>query len=146
MDLNRYRFHSEWPVSSDCGTTYAVLRDIGSYAKWWPEVKRVAPLDMTRASVRITGVLPYSLNFVLQLEADDPDGKVLRVSLQGDLDGWSSWRLLESPDGCRLLYDQEVVVRKRLLRVLAPVARPIFRLNHALMMRRGRRGLCRWLV
>jgi hypothetical protein len=36
---------------------------------------------------------------------------------------------------------QDVVVNKALLRALAPVARPVFRANHAAMMWRGQRGL-----
>lgn len=45
----------------------------------------------------------------------------------------------------RLVIDQRVVVTKPLLRALAPVARPLFRANHTLMMRRGQRGLRAYL-
>ena len=45
----------------------------------------------------------------------------------------------------RLLFEQEVEVKKPLVRVLSPVARPLFRFNHALMMRRGDHGLNRYL-
>ncbi|MEX2588432.1 MAG: SRPBCC family protein [Actinomycetota bacterium] len=146
MDLNRYRFHARWSVDADCQSTYAALRDLGSYSSWWPEVKSVIPLSATRAVVRIMGVLPYCLEFVLEQQIDDPESGILRASLVGDLQGWSSWRIEENSAGCGLTYEQEVVVNKRLLRALAPIARPVFRLNHVLMMLRGRRGLQRYLA
>lgn len=145
MDLNHYRFHSEWMVDADRGTTYEALRDLVSYALWWPEVKSVVPLDSTRAAVVITGLLPYRLQLVLEQQSADAGAGTLKASLAGDLQGWSSWQVEENGTGCRLLYDQEVLVNKRLLRLLAPVARPVFRLNHALMMLRGERGLQRYL-
>lgn len=146
MDLNHYRFHTEWAVDADCRAAYAALKDLGSYASWWPEVKSVVPLSATRAAVLIMGLLPYCLEFVLEQQIDDEESGTLRASLMGDLQGWSSWRVHDSAPGCRLVYEQEVVVKKRLLRVMAPIARPVFKLNHALMMRRGRRGLQRHLA
>lgn len=148
MDLNHYRFHAEWTVDADCRTVYEALKDLGSYASWWPEVKSVVPLSATRAAVLIMGLLPYCLEFVLEQQIDDEKAGTLKASLVGDLQGWSSWRVRDrgSGSGCSLIYDQEVVVQKRLLRALAPVARPVFKLNHALMMRRGHRGLQRHLA
>jgi len=50
------------------------------------------------------------------------------------------------PRLARLEISLQVVVNKRLLRRLAPVARPLFRANHAAMMRRGHRGLRAYLA
>lgn len=132
-------------MDADRSAVYGVLSDLRTYASWWPEVKSVLPLSPTKAVVLIMGLLPYSLEFVLEQQVADGDSGELRAGLEGDLDGWSSWRMEQSGSSTRLLYDQEVVVNKRLLRALAPVARPVFRLNHALMMHRGQRGLRRYL-
>ena len=43
------------------------------------------------------------------------------------------------------LYEQEVEVRKPLMRRLALPCRPVFLANHAAMMRGGRRGLAAYL-
>ena len=48
---------------------------------------------------------------------------------------------LEVGPGTRLLFEQDVVVRKPLMRLLALPGRPFFTANHALMMRSGRTGL-----
>lgn len=130
-----------WSVAADFDTTFTALRDLRSYAKWWPEVKSVIPVSEERAVVLIMGMLPYALEFLMEAEVDDPSAGVLRAGLTGDLVGFSSWTVEQGDDGCRLIYDQEVEVTKRLLQVLAPVARPFFKLNHRVMMRRGERGL-----
>ncbi|HEX2148892.1 MAG TPA: SRPBCC family protein [Actinomycetota bacterium] len=144
--MNFYRFHSEWTVPADFETTFPVLQDLRTYARWWPEVKSVLPVSEDRAVVLIMGVLPYSLEFLMEKEVDDASSGVLRAGLSGDLEGFSSWTVKPENGGCRLVYDQEVEVTKRLLQVLAPVARPFFRLNHRLMMSRGQKGLRAFLA
>ena len=44
------------------------------------------------------------------------------------------------------VFDEEVVTTKRTLNVLAPVARPLFKLNHEFMMRHGEAGLRTFLA
>lgn len=109
-------------------------------------MKSVIPVSEDRAVVLIMGLLPYSLEFLMEKEVDDASAGVLRAGLSGDLEGFSSWTVKPEDGGCRLVYDQEVEVTKRLLQVLAPVARPFFRLNHRLMMYRGQKGLRAFLA
>ena len=123
-----------------------MLQDLRTYARWWPEVKSVIPVSEDRAVVLIMGLLPYSLEFLMEKEVDDASAGVLRAGLSGDLEGFSRWTVKPEDGGCRLVYDQEVEVTKRLLQVLAPVARPFFRLNHRLMMYRGQKGLRAFLA
>lgn len=104
------------------------------------------PVTEDRAVVLIMGMLPYSLEFLMDRMEDDPEEGLLKAGLSGDLKGFSSWQVRAEDDGCRLVYDQEVEVHKKLLRTMAPVARPLLRMNHALMMRRGQRGLRRYLA
>lgn len=103
------------------------------------------PVTEDRAVVLIMGVLPYSLEFLMEKEIDDPVSGILRAGLTGDLEGFSSWEVRSSDAGCHLIYDQEVDVTKRLLQVLGPVARPLLKMNHKLMMLRGERGLRSYL-
>ena len=98
-------------------------------------------MNEDRAVVLIMGLLPYALEFLMEKQVDDPESGILKAGLTGDLEGFSSWAVEQQGEGCRLIYDQEVEVTKRLLQKLAPVARPLFKLNHALMMHRGERGL-----
>jgi hypothetical protein len=143
--LNHYRFTSLWKVPGSLHQIFDVISRLETYPSWWPEVKEINPIDGTSADARISALLPYSLRFSMSQEVADREAGILRARLAGDLDGYSSWTLKDTPDGCSLQFDQEVVVNKVCLRILAPVARPVFRLNHAVMMYRGERGLRRYL-
>jgi hypothetical protein len=86
-------------------------------------------------------LLPYELRFVSrQRRGPHPHG-VIDAELRGDLEGFARFTVVDADAGCHLLYDQEVVTNKGMLRTLAPLARPAFRANHALMMRHGEQGL-----
>lgn len=126
--------------------TFGVLKDLRTYAKWWPEVKSVIPVNDEKAVLLIMGVLPYALEFLMEKQVEDSESGVLSAAMTGDLIGFSSFTVRPEGDGCRLIYEQEVDVGKRLLRILAPVARPLFRLNHRLMMHRGEKGLRQFLA
>lgn len=146
VDRNRYVFHSEWEVDAPVGDVVAVLTDFERYPEWWPEVKEVRRLDDGRFETVCRAALPYELRFVMEASNYDIAVGTIEGRLSGDLEGFSRWTLGPSGSRTRLLYDQEVVTHKRLLNVLAPVARPAFRANHALMMRHGRAGLRTFLA
>lgn len=70
---------------------------------------------------------------------------MLEVALYGDLEGWVRWTILPGTTGgtggTRVVFEEEVIVNKPLMRRLAVPCRPLFRANHALMLRQGRHGL-----
>jgi len=71
---------------------------------------------------------------------------LLRAQLSGDLEGFASWEITGRDGGTDLVFDQEVVVNKPLLRRLVLLGRPFFRGNHDLMMRGCLKGLKRVLA
>ncbi|MFE7511167.1 SRPBCC family protein [Streptomyces sp. NPDC057540] len=141
MDRNRYRFRCVWRLAAPPDAVYAVLERAEEYPRWWPQVREVVPVDDTTGTARFRSLLPYDLVVTARALRRDPAARVLEVGLGGDLEGWARWTLAPEGTGTRALYEQEVEVRARLLRVLAVPGRPFFRANHALMMRGGRRGL-----
>jgi hypothetical protein len=147
MVLTEYEFRHEWSVPAKIGDVYDVLVDVGLYPCWWPQVRAVAWAGEDRVLFVCRSMLPYSLEFVASRRREDLDAGVLEAELAGDLDGWARWSLFPSDEaassapGTRVVYEQHVVTTTWLLRVLAPVARPALRANHAWMMRAGERGL-----
>ncbi|MFI1420635.1 SRPBCC family protein [Streptomyces sp. NPDC020731] len=142
MDWNHYRFRSLWTLSAPAPVVYRVLERIEDYPLWWPQVRDVTRLDDTSGIVRIRSLLPFDLSATLSEGRRDPDAGILEVGLSGDIDGWARWTVTRlGPGGSLARYEQEVDVRRPLLRRLAVPARPAFHLNHTLMMRAGRRGL-----
>ncbi|MET7442000.1 SRPBCC family protein [Streptomyces sp. NPDC004082] len=145
MDWCRYRFRSLWTLPAPVGDVYTALERAEDYPLWWPQVRRVDRVDDTTGIIRIRSFVPYDLVFTAKEVRRDPVAGVLEIGMTGDLDGWARWTLTADGTGTRARYDQEVEVRKPLMRRLAVPGRPVFRANHALMMRAGRRGLGAYL-
>ncbi|MFD9095377.1 SRPBCC family protein [Streptomyces collinus] len=145
MDWNHYRFHSRWSLPAPPATVYAALERPEGYPHWWPQVRTVNRLDDATGVLTIRSALPYAMTFTARTTRRDPAAGVLAVALSGDIEGWARWTVTAEGPGTLARYDQEVDVRKPLLRLLAVPGRPVFRVNHRLMMRAGRRGLLRHL-
>jgi hypothetical protein len=147
MTGNRYEFLNHWSVDAAPDSAYTVLEALDRYPRWWPEVREVRQVSEQAYALRCRSVLPYDLVFVTHEGKRDPVNRVLEARLTGDLEGFSRWTITPAAGGgADLLFEEEVVTSKALLRRLAPIARPAFRANHALMMRHGERGLRTYLA
>ncbi|MFE6411754.1 SRPBCC family protein [Streptomyces sp. NPDC057837] len=145
MDWNHYRFRSLWPLPVPPAAVYEVLERPEDYPRWWRQVREVTRLDGTTGVIRIRSVLPYDMTFTAREVRRDPATGVLEIAVSGDIEGWARWTVTPRGTGSLARYDQVVSVGKPLLRRFAVPGRPVFRANHALMMRSGRRGLLRHL-
>ncbi|MFE5262135.1 SRPBCC family protein [Streptomyces coelicoflavus] len=141
MDWNHYRFRSLWPLPAPAPDVYRALERIEDYPRWWHQVREVTRIDDTTGVIRVRSLLPYDLRTTVREGRRDPVEGVLEVAMSGDMEGWARWTVAPHGSGTVVRYDQEVVVGKPLLRRLAVPGRPLFRANHRLMMRAGRRGL-----
>ncbi|MDX3585663.1 SRPBCC family protein [Streptomyces europaeiscabiei] len=146
MDWCHYRFRSRWDLPAPPAAVYDVLQRADDYPHWWPQVREVIRIDDTTGIIRIRSALPYDLAFTAREVRRDAAAGILEIEMTGDLDGWARWTLTADGPGTLARYDQEVDVAKPLLRRLAVPGRPVFRANHALMMRAGRRGLLAYLA
>ncbi|QOV45621.1 SRPBCC family protein [Streptomyces chromofuscus] len=145
MDWTHYRFRSLWPLPAPPAAVYAVLERTEEYPRWWRQVREVERRDDATGVIRVRSLLPYDLTFTAREVRRDPGAGVLQVAMYGDIEGWAGWTVTPTGSGCLARYDQVVDVRKPLLRRLAVPGRPVFRANHWLMMRAGRRGLLAYL-
>jgi hypothetical protein len=144
--LHRYRFRSRWELSAPGRCVYRVLADPRSYPVWWPEIREVRQLGEHSGVMRFRSVLPYELAVVVGEARRDPVAGVLEARLDGDLEGLTRWTVTaRGPARATAVFDEDVVVRKPLMRILGLPGRPAFRANHALMMRHGRAGLAHYL-
>ncbi|MFE6776000.1 SRPBCC family protein [Streptomyces sp. NPDC057702] len=138
-----YRFRSSWVLGASADAVYAVLERVEEYPDWWPQVRAAEARGDHGGVMRFRSLLPYDLRVVAHERRRDPVGRVLEIAMDGDLDGWARWTVRPQAGGreCRAVFEQEVELRKPLLRRLGPPCRPFLVLNHALMMRGGQRGL-----
>ncbi|MFI6038342.1 SRPBCC family protein [Streptomyces sp. NPDC051315] len=145
MDWTHYRFRSLWPLPAHPTAVYAALERPEDYPRWWPQVREVNRLDDGTGVITIRSLLPYAMTFTAREVRRDPGAGVLQVALSGDIEGWARWTVTAAGPGALARYDQVVDVNKPLLRTFAVPGRPVFRANHRLMMRAGRRGLTAYL-
>jgi hypothetical protein len=75
----------------------------------------------------------------------DPETRVLRARLDGDLTGTSRWTISADGGGSLAVFDEDVAVGKAMLRAAGRLLRPALRFNHDLMMRAGEKGLRAYL-
>ncbi|HUQ17095.1 MAG TPA: SRPBCC family protein [Candidatus Saccharimonadales bacterium] len=144
MAEHRYHFVSQWTAAAPAEAAYAAIYEVTRYPAWWPEVKEVRRLSEEHLWLRTRSLLPYDLAFDLRRTIADPVGGVLEAVLSGDLEGRIRWTIETAEtaeSGCRITFDENVVTNKRALNVFAPIARPAFVANHALMMSHGKAGL-----
>jgi len=141
MDWCHYRFRSRWDLDAPPAAVFAALADGDGYPRWWPQVRDVRRVDDRTGTARFRSLVPYDLRLTVTEADRDPARGTLRITFSGDLEGWARWTVTARGAGTRALFEQDVVARKPLLRRFAVLGRPLFRANHALMMRAGRRGL-----
>jgi hypothetical protein len=146
-ELHRYRFRSAWDLAAPAERVLAVLADPLTYPLWWPQILEVRQLTDDSGRMRFRSLLPYELGVTVHATRNDPGAGVLEARLVGDLEGVTRWTV--SPAGeCHALavFEEDVEVRKPLMRLLALPGRPAFRANHAWMMRCGRLGMAHYLA
>lgn len=140
-----FRFREDWTLSVEPETVLDRLIDLEAYPTWWRQVRAVEQLSPDRARVRARSVLPVPLDLVLTREREDRAAGRLRVGIEGDLQGYVEVQVTRVPGGCRVLWEQRVLLTRPGLRHLAgvPPVRWALRANHAVMMRSARTGLSR---
>ncbi|MFG2131341.1 SRPBCC family protein [Streptomyces sp. NPDC048751] len=145
MDWTHYRFRSLWTLPAPPAAVYDALEHAEDYPRWWRQVREVTRLDDTTGVLRIRSLLPYDMTFTAREVRREPAAGVLEIAMSGDIDGWARWTVTPAGTGTLARYEQVVDVNKPLLRRFAVPGRPVFRANHRLMMRAGRRGLAGYL-
>jgi len=141
-----YRLDSLWHLDAPLERVFEALADIEGYERWWPQVRGIHRLDADTGRVLIRSLLPYTLDLVLTRAVQDEPRGILRVDIDGDLQGWCAWQLTAEGPGTSARFSQEVEVTVPMLQRAPRAVRPLLRGNHAHMMRSGERGLRTYLT
>lgn len=142
MDLNYYRFDLAWEISHARDAVFDALTKIEDYPQWWSDYREVRRIDEETVAIVLQSSLPYKLRLTNRFLICDQQRGHFRLALDGDIAGWIDFAMTDQPSGAtRVHITQECTAEKRLLRMLAPIARRAFAHNHALTMRRGHLGL-----
>ena len=147
--MNTYHFITRWIVEATCEEVYRILEDVDSLADWWPSVyldvhilEKGKPGGVGKVVELYTkGWLPYTLRWKFRVtDTHFPTGFSLQAF--GDFIGAGIWTFRTTDTGqCEVIYDWQIQANKPLLKILTPILRPLFSLNHHWAMRMGERSL-----
>ena len=140
-----YAFVDEWDVAAPREPVFEALADARTYPEWWRPVYISAEADGPPAMgvesrQHFKGRLPYTLKTRSRIVALDPPGRI-EADVVGDLRGKGIWTLTERDGGTHVRFDWTVFADRWFLKLLTPVARPLFRWNHDWSAERCREGL-----
>jgi uncharacterized protein YndB with AHSA1/START domain len=143
--MRPYRFVDEWDVDAAPDAVFAAVADAGTYPQWWRpvylEVDAAGPVALGMPSRHhFKGRLPYHLRTHSVIVEIDPPRRVA-ADVDGDLRGRGTWTLTPVANGTHVRFDWQVHADRKLLRVLTPLLRPIFRWNHNWAIARAMEGL-----
>lgn len=143
--LRPYLFVDEWDVAAPPEAVFEAIADSRTYPYWWRpvylEVEADGPASLGAAARQhFKGRLPYHLHTRSVVVEIDPPRRVV-ADVDGDLRGRGAWTLTPNRQGTHVRFDWQVYADRKLLRVLTPVLRPVFRWNHNWAIARARAGL-----
>jgi hypothetical protein len=143
----QYHLVTQWRLSAPVSAVWAELTHPESWPQWWKGVVSVTLLEAGDAGGvgayrRMTwrSALPYRLTFNMRTVRIEPRSLIEAVA-DGELTGTGLWQLTRLGGNTEVRYDWIVDVTKRWMRTLDPIAAPLFRWNHHIVMEWGRKGL-----
>jgi uncharacterized protein YndB with AHSA1/START domain len=146
-----YRFLTTWLLEAPQERVWDAIYESERWPEWWHGVLEADKLEEGDES----GVgqyrryvwkskLPYRLEFFVRTTRVEKP-YLLEGNAEGELAGVGRWRLFERDGVTAALYEWNVHTTRAWMNLLAPLARPIFAVNHDYVMRNGGRGLAKLL-
>jgi len=147
-DHGRFVFFDEWRVGAAPALVWSVLTDLETWPQWWPSVRRVSRVTSDdgpdRWEFRFRTRLPYDMWFTAEVRRDEV-ARTGEATVTGRVAGEAAWRVEPVDGGTRVQFDWEVRPQLAWMRVVSPLARPVFGWNHRSLMAEGAFGLARRL-
>jgi uncharacterized protein YndB with AHSA1/START domain len=146
----RYAFLTTWILDAAREDVWEAIHAVERWPEWWRGVRSVEKLAggdergvgaLYRHEWR--SVIPYPVRFetrITRIEAPH----VIEATADGELAGSGRWRLFAGPE-TTVTYEWNVRTTRAWMNLAAPLARPVFRWNHNVVMHQGGEGLAELL-
>ena len=141
-----YAFLTTWIVDAPREDVWRAIYEIERWPEWWRGVRRVEKLEegddagigaLYRHEWR--SVIPYPVRFETRITDIQPLDLIEAVA-QGELAGTGRWRFFGGPETA-VTYEWNVRTTVPWMNLVAPIARPVFRWNHNVVMHQGGEGV-----
>jgi uncharacterized protein YndB with AHSA1/START domain len=149
--MAEYAFLTTWLLESPREPVWEAIHAQEKWPSWWRGVEEASELrrgDETGlgsvSRMVWKSLMPYRVSFeVTTTRIEYPT--LMEGRAVGELEGTGRWRLYEQDGVTAVLYEWNVRTTRAWMNLLAPVARPVFAVNHDYVMRNGGQGLARLL-
>jgi uncharacterized protein YndB with AHSA1/START domain len=152
MPGSDYQLVTRWTFAAPLPAVWEELMHPERWQEWWRGVRRVELLERgaesgvgARRRMTWRSALPYELTFDMRTTRIEPRSLIEGVA-EGELHGRGIWTLAAEAGGTHVRYDWRVEATRPWMRLLAPVAKPLFAWNHGVVMEWGRAGLAKKLA
>lgn len=141
MAANKYSFLTRWQLRGTCEQMYLLLNDLPTLQAYWPSLYKDVSVDEDGRTVKVRtkGFLPYVIDWMFRVTHQKPF-ESFGIEAWGDLVGKGEWQLRQDGPFVNVEYLWTVSLEKPYLGRI-PFLRPLLSLNHAYVMRQGRKGL-----
>ena len=151
MKNNDYSFVSCWQIAAPVKELWESIYESAYWPKWWKGVECVKIIKENDVN-GINGIreytwksaLPYRLSFQMKL-VEKIEYKLLRGIAFGELEGDGTWQFAEEKGITKVQYAWNVKTTKPWMNYFAFILKPIFNLNHNIVMKWGAKSLAKKL-
>lgn len=147
----QYEFVSHWLIDTDIVTAEQTITDLHHWSDWWEglealEVTGAAPDNVgTEMTCIWRSDSGYRLKLLVRV-TEHIIGKRMTFTSSGDLSGSGDCRFESvSDEQTAITITWNVATTKSWMNMLAPLLRPTFVKNHHRLMKKGERGLNRYI-
>jgi len=152
MAIPQFHLITHWRLVAPVAAVWELLNHPEQWPQWWRAVSAVEMLEPgddrgigAYRRFHWRTALPYEIAFnVRTTQIIEP--LLIEGQADGELTGIGRWQLTSSGSATEVRYDWIVDVTQPWMRVLLPIARPVFRWNHDVVMRWGEEGIRQRLV
>ena len=145
--MKAYEFVAIWRVEAPIDRVWNEIYQSKDWPTWWKGVESVVEIrkgdESGLGSIhRYTwkSKLPYKLSFDMQTVRIEPPVLLEGIAM-GELQGRGLWQLSTEGDETVVRYDWKVETTKQWMNLISPIARPLFKWNHNVVMSWGAKGL-----
>lgn len=138
--MAHFEFVTLWQFKAALKPIWDCIFDSGQWPEWWKGVERVdviregRPDSVGKCTKQVwKSALPYRLRFDIEVTRIEPM-KVIEVASRGELSGVGIMSFSTQGDDVTVRFDWRVDTTTWWMNLIAPVAAPLFRWNHGVIM------------
>lgn len=140
--MARYSFVTTWVLDAARDDVWDAIYGLERWPEWWRGVDRVEKLEHGDGegvgalyAHQWRSAIPYPVRFRTRItQVVRPH--LLEAVADGELAGTGRWRFFAGRETA-VTYEWDVRTTRAWMNAVAPVARPVFRWNHNVVMRQG---------